>query len=87
MTEKVTMPAELRAKLGAANGDAVPLCDETGNVVGYYLSAERMASIAAERKAMYDEASGLVSEEELDAAERAGGRHTMDEVFKLLGRK
>lgn len=42
MAEKVTLPAELREKLAGANGDAVPLHDEAGNVVGYYLSAAEM---------------------------------------------
>ena len=42
MAEKVTIPADLRDKLAGANGDAVPLCDEAGNVVGYYLSAGEM---------------------------------------------
>ena len=87
MAEMVTIPSELREKLAGANGNAVPLCDEAGNVVGYYLSPDRMATLQDERHAGYDAASALVTEEELDAAERAGGGHSMDEVFKLLGKK
>lgn len=87
MAEKVTIPAELREKLAGANGDAVPLCDEAGNVVGYYVSPARMEVIRGEREAMYDAGSSLVPEDELDAAERAGGSHSMDEVFKLLEKK
>jgi hypothetical protein len=87
MAEKVTIPAELREKLAGANGDAVPLCDDAGNVVGYYLSPTRMEAIRAERVAQYEAGGKLVSEAELDAAERAGGRHSMAEVFKLLEKK
>ncbi|MBA4064176.1 MAG: hypothetical protein C0501_10770 [Isosphaera sp.] len=83
MGEKVTIPADLRAKLAGANGAAVPLYDDAGNLIGFYLSPERMAGWEDERKAAY-EAAALVTEEQLDAAERRGGRHSMDEVFKLL---
>jgi bifunctional DNA-binding transcriptional regulator/antitoxin component of YhaV-PrlF toxin-antitoxin module len=51
MAEKVTIPAELREKLAAANGDAVPLCDEAGNVVGYYLTAAQLEKLDGERRA------------------------------------
>ena len=87
MSNKVTIPAELREKFTGGNGSPVPLCDEGGNVIAYALSADRMAKIEEERKAMYDWANSLVTEEELDAAERAGGSHSMEEVFKLLERK
>lgn len=84
MNEKVTIPADLRAKL---TGGAAQLCDESGNLVGYYLSLDRMETLEAERKAMYEWANHLVTEGELDRAEGAGGAHTMEEVFKLLERK
>lgn len=87
MSEKVTLPADVTAKLAAANGDPVPLCDEAGNVVGFYLSPDRLASIEAERKAAYAAVGGLATEQQLDAAERTGGSRSMDEVFRLLGPK
>jgi hypothetical protein len=84
MTEKVIVPADVQLKLAQANGNAVPLCDEAGTVIGYYVSSDRLASIEAERKAAYGAFGALATEEELDAAERDGGSHTMEEVFKLL---
>jgi len=87
MNEKVTVPAELRAKLAGANGNPVPLCDESGTVIGYYVTPTRMATIEADRKAMCDSVSLLVTEEQLDAAERAGGNHSMEDVFGLFGAK
>lgn len=87
MNEKVTLPADLREKLAGANGRAVELCDDAGNVMGYYLSADRLAAFEDERRAAYAKADALVTEAELDAAERSGGSHTMDDVFKLLGKK
>ncbi len=87
MSEKVTLPAELREKLAGANGHAVELCDDAGNVMGYYLSADRLAAFEDERRAAYARADALVSEEELSAAERSGGSHSMEEVFRLLEKK
>ena len=84
MSEKVIVPAEMQVKLAGANGNAVPLCDEAGNVIAYALSPARMEKIEEERKAMYDAASSIVTEEELDLAERAGGSHTMAEVFNRV---
>jgi hypothetical protein len=51
MAEKVTIPAELREKLAGANGDAVPLCDDAGNVVGYYLTPAQLDKLDADRRA------------------------------------
>jgi hypothetical protein len=47
MAQKVTIPAELRAQLAGANGDAVPLCDEAGNVVGYYLTPAQLTKLSS----------------------------------------
>jgi hypothetical protein len=87
MGERVTIPPEVVEQLAGANGREVPLCDATGNIVGYYLSAARMEAIRAEREQMYDAGSPFLSEEELDAAERAGGSHSTGEVLKLLEKK
>jgi len=87
MSDKVTIPAELREKLAGANGHPIPLCDDSGNVVAYCLSPSGLATLQAERQAAYAWAGALATEEELDAAERAGGARTMDDVFKLLGKK
>jgi hypothetical protein len=76
MVEKITLPAELRAKLMQANDEPVPIFDAAGNLVGYYLTPAQFHAL-----------SSLASEEELDAAEQVGGSHSMDDVFKLLERK
>ncbi len=54
MAQKVTLPADLREKLAGANGEAVPLCDEAGNVVGYYLSAEEMDKRSRNYRALHE---------------------------------
>ena len=54
MAEKVTIPAELRAKLAGANGNAVPLCDEAGNVVGYYLTPALLDKLDSQRRALHE---------------------------------
>jgi hypothetical protein len=54
MAEKVTIPAELRAKLAGANGNAVPLCDEAGNVVGYYLTPALLDQLDSKRRALME---------------------------------
>jgi hypothetical protein len=51
MAQKVTIPADLREKLAGANGDAVPLCDESGNVVGYYLTPALLDKLDSKRRA------------------------------------
>jgi hypothetical protein len=85
MSDKVTVPAELRDKLAGANGYPIPLCDEAGAVVGYFLSPTGFAALQSERAAAYELAGALASETELDAAEARGGARAMDDVFKLLG--
>jgi hypothetical protein len=89
MAEKVTIPADLREKLAGANGDAVPLCDETGNVVGYYLSPELMSRREEERKAVAawldrlwtpDEIARIVERSKKDSRPK----RTMEEVLKLV---
>jgi hypothetical protein len=87
MSEKVTIPAELSQKLANANGEPIQLCDAAGNLIGYCVSPDRLESIEAERKAAYGAFPALATEEELDAAERADGSHTMEEVLKLLEKK
>ena len=54
MAEKVTIPAELREKLAGANGGAVPLCDEAGNVVGYYLTPEHLNKLGSKYRALHE---------------------------------
>ena len=46
MGERVTIPADVRAKLAAAT-DPVELCDDAGNVVGYALTPAQMAALDA----------------------------------------
>lgn len=81
MSDKITVPAELRDKLAGANGHPIPLCDETGTLVGYFLSPTGFAALQSERAPAHE----LASEAELDAAEARGGSRSMDEVLKLLG--
>lgn len=76
----VALDTELVAKL-TANGGQVPLTDPAGNPVGYFLSP---AEYAAMRKAMYDQASAEITDEEVREALADHRRHTMEEVFKLL---
>jgi hypothetical protein len=89
MAEKVTIPAELRQKLAGANGDAVPLCDDAGNVVGYYLSPELMARREEERKVVSSWLDSLWTPEEIvRIVERSKydsrPKRTMEEVLKLV---
>lgn len=72
----VVIDAELLARL-TANGGRVPIADHTGKVVGHF---EAAASVEGENDWMYREPTA----EELRRSFAKGGRHTMDEVFKLL---
>lgn len=88
MAEKVTIPAELREKLAGANGDAVPLCDEAGNVVGYYLSPELMARREEERKVVSAWLDSLWSPDEIARVKQrlqdtSRPKRSMEDVLKL----
>lgn len=87
MGEKVTVPAELRARLAAANGDAVPLCDDAGNVIGYYLSAAQVAA-REEYRAAARLGRPFSDEEITGIAERSRAdtrpRRTMADVLRLV---
>jgi hypothetical protein len=89
MAEKVTIPSELREKLAGANGDAVPLCDEAGDVVGYYLSPELMARREEERKAVVAWLDSLWSPDEIVRVKQglqdtSRPRRSMEDVLKLI---
>jgi hypothetical protein len=76
----VTIDAELLAKL-TSNGGKVPLADDKGNTVGYYVSPDEYALMM---KALYDQAFEEFTEEDMKRVLANPKRYTMDDVFKLL---
>ena len=78
----ITIDPELAAQL-TGNGDAVALTDRDGKLLGHLVSPKDYEAFKAWRKAtawMYEEPTA----EELRRSFAKGGRHTMEEVLKLL---
>ncbi len=78
----VTIDPELAAQL-TGNGDEVALADRDGKLLGHLVSPKDYEAFKAWRKAtawMYEEPTA----EELRRSFAKGGRHTMEEVLKLL---
>lgn len=78
----VTIEPELVAQL-TGNGAEVALADRDGKLLGHLVSPKEYEAFKAWRKAtawMYEEPTA----EELRRSFAKGGRHTMDEVLKLL---
>lgn len=65
MSEKVTIPAALREKLTAANGDPIPLCDDAGNVVAYALTPAQFARLTPKPEETWTDEEIARLEEEL----------------------
>jgi len=89
MGEKVTVPAELRAKLATANGTRIPLCDESGNVIGYALTPTQMAKCDDEHKAVVESLDSLWPADDIKRIiERSKNdqrpKRTMAEVMRLV---
>lgn len=80
MNEQVIADAELQAKLLAANGRTVKLCDETGNIIGVALTLEQA------RRFEMELAIAKLPKEELDRRAAAPGGYSMEDVFRLLER-
>jgi hypothetical protein len=78
--QPVVAGTELRAKLEAANGYSVKLCDETGKVIGVALTVEQIQRYEIER------IKASLSKEELDRRAAEPGGYSMDDVFRLLER-
>jgi hypothetical protein len=76
----VTIDPELLAKL-TSNGGRVPLADGNGNTVGFFVSSERLALL---EKALDAQLHGEPTLEEFRRSIAKGGRHTMEEVLKLV---
>jgi hypothetical protein len=82
---KLTVDAALRAKLTAP----VELTDESGQIIGYVISPqqfERIQQLEEDRTALYAWANSLITDEELEAAEREGGEHSPEDVREFLRR-
>jgi hypothetical protein len=65
------------------NGEAVPVTDRDGKLLGHLIKPKDYQAFEAWRKAtawMYEEPTA----EELRRSFEKGGRHTTEEVFKLL---
>jgi len=79
----VSLDSELVRKL-TANGGQVPLTDDSGNAIGYFLTPERFEIM---QKALYDQAFAEMTDEEARRVLANPKRHTMEEVLKLLEEK
>jgi hypothetical protein len=51
----VTLDEATARRLTAANGQPVPLCDPTGEVIGYYFTPARKAEAEKDHRAIYAE--------------------------------
>jgi hypothetical protein len=81
VSEQVVADSDLRAKLAAANGQGIKLCDETGKVIGYALTPEQLRRYEIELE------KARVPKEELDKIAATPGGYSMDDVLRLVGGK
>jgi len=78
----------LRAKLESLE-HPVEICDPSGQILAYAITPklfERIAQLEEDRKALYEWANSLVTDEELDAAEAEGGEFTFEQVMEQIRR-
>jgi hypothetical protein len=81
--KKLVVDATLREQLKPP----LELTDETGQTVGYFISRQqfdRIAQLEEDRKALYEWANSLVTDEELDAADAEGGDISHEAVTEFL---
>lgn len=76
----IVVDRELREKLQKL-GHGVPLCDETGSTLGWFLPESEYM------KVLYERARHLVADEELDMAEKETGGRPLAEILEGLRRK
>ena len=65
------------------------LTDEYGRTIGYVISPqqfERITQLEEDRKALYEWANSLITDEELEAADKEGGEHSPEDVREFLRR-
>jgi hypothetical protein len=82
---KLTVDPALQAKLTAP----LELTDEAGQTIGYVISPqqfERIQQLEEDRKALYAWANSLITDEELEAAEKEGGEYSPEDVREFLRR-
>jgi hypothetical protein len=76
----IVVDKELREKLRSL-GREVPLCDETGSTIGWFLpEAEYM-------KVLYERAKNMFTDEELERAEKQAGGRPLADILSDLRRK
>jgi len=76
----IVVDKELREKLQKL-GHEVPLCDESGSTLGWFLpEAEYM-------KVLYDRARQMFTDEELDRAEKETGGRPLADILADLRRR
>jgi phage portal protein BeeE len=81
--DKITINGNLPEQLQQVKEKAA-VYDEAGNLIGYFVSINRLNALEQERKAMYDWAKSQITDEELDAAENDPIEYTTEEAMKLL---
>jgi hypothetical protein len=64
--------------------EKVEVYDEAGQLLGYFVTSERLKILEMDRKTLYDWANSLITDEELDAAENDPIEYTTQEVFRHL---
>jgi hypothetical protein len=74
---KLVLDPALRAKLNNLDSD-VEVCDESGNTIGYFLSAEWHHEL------LYTWAKAQVTDEELEEARRQTGGRPLEDILKDL---
>lgn len=82
---RMTVDAKLKDAL-TCNGDQVELCDETGDVIGYAVTAAEMRRVEmARRSAAYAQADATFDAEEHRKTLDDPRRYTTEEFFRKLG--
>lgn len=80
---KLTLDPKLIAKLT----ETIELTDADGRTIGYFIlpkQFDRIEQLEEDRRALYAHLNSLVTDEELDAAEARGGRHSHAEVWARI---
>jgi hypothetical protein len=81
VSEQVVADSDLRAKLAAANGQGIKLCDEAGKVIGYALTPEQL------RRYEIEYAKSRLSEQDIERILSAPGGYSMEDVLALVERQ